>query len=78
MDETPGLNEALDRFVSAAVGRGVPVTLANHPTAPHCFELNHDSKLSRSIIYQTLAFMRYHLDCEPDQGTLPARPRPPG
>ena len=60
-DECPGLNETLDRFVAAAIGQNLPVTFANHPTAPHCFELNDDSELSRCIIGQMLAFMQCHL-----------------
>ena len=60
-DEAPGLNHALDRFVAAAIGRNLPVTFANHPTAPHCFELNDDSERSRYIIGQMLAFMQFHL-----------------
>ena len=48
-DEMTGLNDTLDRFVSAAIGRNLPVTLVNHPTAPHCFELNEDSAVSRHI-----------------------------
>ena len=60
-DELPGLNDALDHFVSAAVRRNLPITFVNHPAAPHCFELNDDSELSRSIIGQMLAFMQFHL-----------------
>ncbi len=60
-DEILGLNEALDRFCSAAITRNLPVTLVNHPTAPHCFELNADDALSRTTIVQMLAFMRSHL-----------------
>ena len=60
-DEIPGLNGTLDPFVSAAIERNLPVTLVNHPTSPHCFELNEDSALSRHIIGQMLAFMQFHL-----------------
>lgn len=60
-DELPGLNEALDEFVTAAAKRALPFTLANHPTAPHCFELHDDSEVSRAIINQMLTFIRYHL-----------------
>jgi hypothetical protein len=60
-DEFPGLNDALDRFVTAAISRNLPLTCANHPMAPHSFELNDDSALSRHIIDQMLAFMRFHL-----------------
>lgn len=60
-DELPGLNDALGHFVSAAVRWNLPMTFVNHPAAPHCFELNDDSELSRSIIGQMLAFMQSYL-----------------
>ncbi len=60
-DEFPGLNQALDRFVAAAIGRNLPVMFANHPTAPHAFEVNDDSERSRCILGQMLAFMQCHL-----------------
>ena len=60
-DETPGLNDALDRFVSHAVSRNLPLTFVNHPEAPHAFDLMHDSDTSRDIIRQILAFLRFHL-----------------
>ena len=49
-DETPGLNAALDRFVSDAIAANRPLTLVNHPDAPHSFELNHDSALTRWVL----------------------------
>src|SRR5688572_16663300 len=38
-DETPRLNEALDRFVAGALAANLPFTLVNHATAPHAFDL---------------------------------------
>ena len=63
-DETPGLNAALDRFVGDAIAANRPLTLLNHPEAPHSFELNHDSALTRSVLRQALAFLRFHLGVE--------------
>ena len=63
-DETPGLNEALDRFIADAIASNRPVTVANHPTASHSFELNHDRALTRSVLRQALAFLRFHLGVE--------------
>jgi dienelactone hydrolase len=60
-DQMPHLNETLDRFVAKALSGNLPVTLVNHPTAPHAFDLFYDSETSREIIRQILAFMRYHL-----------------
>lgn len=60
-DETPHLNEALDRFVAAALAANLPLTLVNHASAPHAFDLLEDSETSREIIRQVLAFLRFHL-----------------
>ena len=60
-DETPGLNDALDRFVSHAVRRNLPLTFVNHRDAPHAFDLLHDSDTSREIITRIVAFLRFHL-----------------
>ncbi len=60
-DQTPRLNETLDRFATAALSRNLPVTFVNHPTAPHAFDLFDDSGTSRRIIRDMLAFLRFHL-----------------
>jgi len=60
-DQMPHLNETIDRFMVKALSGNLPVTLVNHPTAPHAFDLFHDSETSREIIRQILAFMRFHL-----------------
>lgn len=59
-DAMPRLNETLDRFLSQAVGRNLPVTFVNHPTAPHAFDILDDSETSREIIKSVLSFMRFH------------------
>jgi hypothetical protein len=60
-DEIPGLNETIDRFSAGALAGNLPVTLVNHPTAPHAFDLDDDSETSREVIRQALAFLRFHL-----------------
>jgi len=60
-DETPHLNETLDRFLGKALTRNLPVTFVNHPEGPHAFDIHHDSETSREIIRQILTFMRFHL-----------------
>lgn len=60
-DEIPGLNATLDRFVAAAVRRNLPISLVNHPPAPHAFDLMHDSDASRRIIRQVLTFLQLQL-----------------
>lgn len=60
-DEIPHLNETLDRFLSKALTHNLPITLVNHPTAPHAFDLMQDSEATCQIIRQMLAFMQFHL-----------------
>jgi acetyl esterase/lipase len=60
-DQMPGLNEALDRCLVKALTCNLAVTLVNHSAAPHGFDLFHDSEISREIVRQILAFLRFHL-----------------
>jgi hypothetical protein len=60
-DQMPGLNAALDRFVAQALSANLPLTVVNHPTGPHAFDLFDDSRTSREIVRQALAFFRFHL-----------------
>jgi acetyl esterase/lipase len=59
-EQFPVLNEMLDRFVTKALVRNLPVTLVNHQ-GPHGFEVMQDSESSRETIKQMLAFLRFHL-----------------
>jgi hypothetical protein len=60
-DETPGLNASLDPFLANALAHNQPITVVNHPEAPHSFELNHDSATTRLILRQALEFVRAQL-----------------
>jgi hypothetical protein len=60
-DQTPHLNDTIDGFLPEALRCNLPVTLLNHPTAPHAFDLFDESETSREIIRQILWFMRFHL-----------------
>jgi hypothetical protein len=60
-EQFPGLNESIDRFVSKAAARNLPITLVNHASAPHSFDLLDDTNATRQIIRQMLAFLRFHL-----------------
>ena len=60
-DQMPGLNETLDRFLTRALACNLPVTFVNHSTAPHAFDLFHDSETSREIVRRILAFLQFHL-----------------
>lgn len=61
-DEFPGLNDALDRFVADALARNLPLTLVNHRSACHGFELHDDSDAGKDVMRQMLEFMRFHLN----------------
>lgn len=59
--DNPQLNETIDRFLAKAVSCNLPLTFANHHTAPHFFDAMDDSEATREIIKQILAFMQFHL-----------------
>jgi acetyl esterase/lipase len=60
-DQTPNLNETIDRFAAGALKANLPVTVVNHPSGPHAFDLMEESEGSREIVRQILAFLRFHL-----------------
>jgi hypothetical protein len=61
LDHMPGLNAALDQFVAAALAVNLPLTVVNHASGPHAFDLVDDSRASRETVKQMLAFLRFHL-----------------
>ena len=61
-DQFPHLNDSIDRFVAGALARNLPITLVNHATGPHAFDLMQDSETSREIIRQILGFLRSQSD----------------
>jgi hypothetical protein len=65
-DEMPHLNETIDSFMFKALTCNLPVTFTNHPTAPHAFDLLHDSETTREIVRRILAFIQFHLLSAPD------------
>jgi dipeptidyl aminopeptidase/acylaminoacyl peptidase len=60
-DETPGLNESLDRFVAAMLAENRQIAVVNYPDGPHSFELYHDNAATRLILRQALEFLRAQL-----------------
>jgi hypothetical protein len=60
-DQMPGLNAALDAFVSDALDRNLPMTMVNHPTGPHAFDVFEDSETSRELIRSAVRFLEFHL-----------------
>jgi acetyl esterase/lipase len=59
----PGVNDALDRVIAAALTRNLPFTLINHSTGAHGFDLDEDTDVSRGIIQQVVAFLRFSPRC---------------
>ena len=61
-DHFPGLNEALDKVVARALARNLPLSLINHATGGHGFDLDENTAISRGIVKQVLAFLQLHLN----------------
>ena len=59
--DRPFLNESIDEFVQVAIAQNVPITLMNHPSGVHGFDMLNDDDRSREIIHATLEFLRTHL-----------------
>jgi hypothetical protein len=60
-DEIPHLNETIDEFVANALARNLPLTLVNHTTAPHAFDVLDDTDATRDVIERLLAFFSFNL-----------------
>jgi hypothetical protein len=60
-DEMPHLNDAIDAFVPHALRANLPLTLINHHTGVHAFDLHDDTAASRLVIARILAFLQMHL-----------------
>lgn len=44
-----------------ALARNLPISLINHATGTHGFDLDEDTATSRAVIQQVLAFLQLHL-----------------
>jgi hypothetical protein len=60
-DEMPRLNEALDRFVPAALQANLPIELVNLAAAPHAFEIFQEGEGTREAVRRVLDFLRFNL-----------------
>ena len=60
-DSIPLLNDALDRFVSAALAANACITLVNHPDGAHGFDNQSDNDRTREILRSAIEFARHHL-----------------
>ena len=76
-DETPGVNESIDLFVSRALALNRPVTVVNHHTAPHAFDTADASETSRAAIQQILRFLIDYTEKEEPQISPITQTSPP-
>jgi hypothetical protein len=60
-DQFAGLNDSIDRFVAGALAGNRPITLVNHATGPHAFDLLDAGAASRAIVRQVLDFLTSQL-----------------
>jgi dienelactone hydrolase len=56
--DRPDVNRDIVALASIAVGQNAPVTLVNHASGYHGFEMFNDDDASRDVMEQTIAFVR--------------------
>ena len=56
--DRPDVNQAITTLTSRAATQNAPVTLLNHPTGYHGFELFNDDDVTRDVIDRTLDFVK--------------------
>jgi acetyl esterase/lipase len=59
-DAIPDILPGIDAFVAESLAAGTPLTLFNHPQAPHGFDPDPDPR-TREVLLGFLAFLRTHL-----------------
>jgi len=57
-DAMPALLPGLDAFTAALEARGAPVTVVDHPTGPHAYDLDDASAEASKAIARIVAFVR--------------------
>jgi dienelactone hydrolase len=55
--DRPGVNRSITELMSRAVSQNAPITLLNHPTGHHGFEIADDDDATREVIDRTLDFV---------------------
>jgi len=58
LDHFPHLNTALDKFVADALARNMPLTVVNHATGRHAFDILEDTDAARAVVAQALRFLQ--------------------
>ena len=59
--DRPVLNETIDAFVQKALAMNKPLTLVNHASGRHAFDVVDDDVRTREIIEMAIAFIRVHV-----------------
>ena len=57
----PELNAALDLFIGEALAQNVALTIMNHPSGQHAFDIMDSDARTEEIIEATLEFLQTHL-----------------
>jgi hypothetical protein len=57
--DRPSVNTAIASLAAAAVSQNAPLTLLNHPTGHHAFEMIDDDAATRAVIDRTIAFVKH-------------------
>jgi len=66
-DAIPDILPGIDAFVTESLAAGTPLTLFNHPEAPHGFDHDADPR-TREVLIAFLAFLGTHLSPEARPG----------
>ena len=61
MDRFPIINNTMDYFVTEALRSNTQLTFINYSDGQHNFDILDDTEISKSIIRQTVDFMKTHL-----------------
>lgn len=61
LDRFPEVLRSIDHFVQYALEANLSLTVRNYPSGHHSFDFEDDTEETRSIIAETLAFLRRHL-----------------
>ena len=56
--DRPGLNSEMGQLAARALSQNAPITVINHPSGYHAFEMRNDDAATRELIDATLEFVK--------------------
>ena len=56
--DRPPVNRRIGELVALAITQNAPVTLLNHPSGHHAFEMVDDDEATRDVIERTIDFVK--------------------